>query len=170
MKPITIEVQKSGAIFDDEQKYRYALWRSWELDRWTALKAITFIGLNPSTADAIKDDATIRSCRRLAREWGFLGLIMVNLFAYRATHPAWMKEAFDPEGEENDDYIKQAVQLSGLTVCCWGNHGSFMARGRKVIDMLTDGHHQVYHLGLTKSGEPRHPLYLPTKGTLPLKF
>lgn len=168
-----------GAVLSSCGLYRYALWRFWEGSHQTdAHRAVVFIGLNPSTADASQDDPTIRRCRRFAREWGYPGMIMLNLFAYRATDPGMMK-AFsrgggDVVGPENDQILQHYNQQilcstkpftqnepgrSGLVVFAWGVDGEFMGRGAAVAAMFNEGH----CLGKTKMGLPRHPLFVPAR-------
>lgn len=116
------------------------------------------IGLNPSTADAARDDPTIRRCIGLARRWGFGGITVVNLFAFRATKPADLKTAFDPVGPRNDSTIRKVIH--GVPViAAWGTHGGFGGRDRAVLKLLC-GHPRVFTMGLTKQGHPRHPLYV----------
>ena len=113
--------------------------------------------LNPSTADADRDDPTIRRCIGFARAWGFAAVEVVNLFAYRTPSPAQLCRAPEPIGSENDAHIARAVNLATVVVAAWGGHGSFQNRGRAVRPLL--GVAPVC-LGLTQTGEPSHPLYL----------
>jgi len=115
-----------------------------------------FIGLNPSTADENNDDPTVRRCIRYAFDWGYGGLCMANIFAFRATDPVEMKRAADPIGPENDKYLIELSEGAGIVVIAWGNHGSFHDRGNQVLKLLDD----FFYLGLTKSKQPKHPLYL----------
>ena len=87
-----------NAIFSDCRKYRYVLSRTWNDKK----KTILFIGLNPSTADEKIDDPTIRRCINYAQNWGYGSLLMVNLFAYRATIPTELKNVKNPIGNDND--------------------------------------------------------------------
>lgn len=153
-----VEMNKNpmGAAFSSCRTYRYYLWRIW--DRKTA--RMVFIGLNPSTADEFNDDPTIRRCIGFAKEWGCGGLIMTNLFAFRATDPKEMKLAKDPIGMCNDQYLLDISSGESMTVLGWGNHGEFMDRGMRVIEMLLPHCPNLYHFGLTQKGNPRHPLYL----------
>jgi hypothetical protein len=99
----------SGAIFSPCRKWRYVLWRIWEpVDKFLeGERMIVFIGLNPSTADEHKNDPTVSRCVRMARDWGFPGMFMLNAFAYRATDPQVMKVAMGPVGAMNDAWIKR---------------------------------------------------------------
>jgi len=146
----------SGAVFSDDRLYRYSLWRVWEAD--SDLRMIAFIGLNPSTADETVDDPTVRRCINFAKRWGFGGMYMLNLFGYRATDPKDMKRQHDPVGPGNSAALIQVTGAVPETVACWGSHGSYRERSSKVLDMLPTKF--VYHLGVTKGGEPKHPLYL----------
>lgn len=118
------------------------------------------IGLNPSTADAERDDPTIRRCIGFARDWGFGGLWVVNLFAFRATRPANLKTAADPVGPHNDMWLRRIAGRSGRIVAAWGNHGRFMGRSDRVGAMFG---RRLEVIRLNAGGEPAHPLYLPKK-------
>lgn len=145
----------SGACFDSTGAYRYALWRSWD----DALPRVAFLLLNPSTADAERDDPTIRRCIAYARQWGFGSLHVVNLFAYRATNPRDLLAAPDPVGPDNDAHLLEATRAATLTVAGWGLHGRHNGRAAAVRSLLSA--RPLHTLALTASGEPRHPLYLP---------
>jgi hypothetical protein len=118
-----------------------------------------FIGLNPSTADEITDDPTLTRCINYAKSWGYGGVCMVNLFAYRATAPSDMKAASDPIGSENNKWIKNLANEAGLVVAAWGNDGSYLGRSRQVRRIIPD----LSCLKINKSGEPAHPLYQAAK-------
>ena len=112
--------------------------------------------LNPSIADANIEDPTIRRCMGFAEKWGYGGITVGNIFAYRATNPKDMLAADDPIGPENNLYLESLSLEAALTACAWGNHGIYLDRAQDVIKLLT----KPYCLGLTKSGQPKHPLYL----------
>jgi hypothetical protein len=114
------------------------------------------VGLNPSTADENADDNTIRRCIGFARDWGFSRLLMVNVFAFRATRPVDLMKSDDPVGPENLEWITRARDASQLVLVAWGNHGKWRGRDQEVIGLLPG----AYSLGVTKSGAPRHPLYV----------
>jgi hypothetical protein len=115
--------------------------------------------LNPSTADEAVDDPTIRRCVGFARSWGFGGLAVGNLFAFRTPTPAALRSAPNPIGLGNDDWLARLRDESDLIVAAWGDHGRFLGRAAAVRAALPG----LHHLGLTKLGEPRHPLYLPAR-------
>ncbi len=156
----------SGAIFDSSHSYRYTLWRRWSID----YPQVAFILLNPSTADAQRNDPTIRRCIDFARIWGFGGLELVNLFAYKATLPRQLLKVEHPVGAENDRYLLQALERSSALVLAWGTHGTYLGRDRAVIDLITRNETKKLNcLGLTKNGHPRHPLYVKKKAQ-PIEF
>jgi len=150
-----------GALFSKCRRYRYVLRRTWSGNPEYCM----FIGLNPSTADAEMDDNTIRRCIRYAQAWGYSGMFMVNLFAYRATDPADMMAAEDPVGPENDYHIKRMAAKSKEIIAAWGNHGAYLDRDQAILNMGFD----LRVLGLTGQDQPVHPLYQP-KDALPVHF
>jgi hypothetical protein len=152
--PTTNGIVERFAVLSPCQRYRYALGRTWDLDATPVL----FVGLNPSTADADNDDPTIRRCIRFARDWGHGGVLMGNLFAFRATNPQDMLRALDPVGERNDYWLRHMASLAGLVVAAWGAHGQHRDRAQAVVGSGVLGSFTV--LGLTKAGHPRHPLYM----------
>lgn len=145
---------KGGARLSPDGAYRYELTREWtEYGRY-----ITWIMLNPSTADADRDDPTIRRCITFSRRWGYGALRVVNLFAFRATDPRALLGVEDPVGEENDESIKQAVGASYRTICAWGSNPAARERAEEVRRLLCFS--KLYCLGRTMYGAPRHPLYV----------
>ena len=143
-----------GAHFSHDRLYRYALWRKWERNP----NYVLFIGLNPSTANEREDDPTIRRCKRFAKDWGFGGVYMANLFALRATNPKVMLAHDNPVGIDNDVWLQDLACNAGIIVCSWGAHGGHQDRDKYVINLLAA--HDLMCLGVTKSGKPRHPLYI----------
>ncbi|MGH2626189.1 MAG: DUF1643 domain-containing protein [Anaerolineales bacterium] len=141
-----------GATFDGTGVYRYHLWREWD----QGLPVVTFVMLNPSTADAEQDDPTIRRCTAFARNWGYGRLEVVNLFAYRAASPRELFAARDPVGPENRRWVSGSVEGNRVVVA-WGNHGRGL---RSPVWEGLSGRGRAC-LGLTALGEPRHPLYVP---------
>ena len=147
----------AGATFSPCKKYRYRLWRHWEN---AGKPMITWILLNPSTADEIVNDPTVERCERRARQMGYGGMELVNIFAFRSTDPVIMKQQEDPIGPDNDRAIIEAAQLSGLVVCAWGTHGAHLERGKKVAALLRHNGILLHCLTETASGHPGHPLYV----------
>lgn len=124
----------------------------WDIQR----PVVLFVGLNPSTADHRVDDPTIRRCIQFASDWGFGGLAMANLFAFRTPWPRVLRRAANPVGPRNDAWLRRLVDEAELTVAAWGNHGDYMDRDRQVVKMLR----KPKCLAITKRGRPKHPLYL----------
>ena len=123
---------ESNAVFSTDRTHRYALWRIWN----NSLPKALFIGLNPSTADEIKDDPTIRRCMRYCKDWGYGGYIMGNIFAYRTTDPKNIKSAQDPIGPKNDEWLLRLHKQATITIGAWGNYGRFMNRGKEVNKII----------------------------------
>jgi hypothetical protein len=146
-----------GAEISSCEKYRYWLDRRW-VKAQEPLRTVMFIGLNPSTADDFDDDPTIRRCVRFAKDWGFNHLLMMNLFAFRATDPKQMSLCSDPVGPQNDDMLKLYSGKVSLIVAAWGVSGACNGRDIEVLKMLSD--FNIHALKLTKHGQPSHPLYL----------
>lgn len=140
------------AILSTDEVYRYTLLRRWLFGKGRCL----FIMLNPSTADAINDDPTIKRCISFAKQWEFREMMVTNIFALRATYPKDLKAHESPIGPENDRYLVEAVRKADRIVAAWGVHGSFMGRSVQVLEMLKGK--DVRCLGTTKDGQPRHPL------------
>ena len=149
---------EATADFSPCELFRYRLTRC-----WSDGPTVAFIGLNPSTADAFKLDPTITRCVRRADRLGFGRLVMLNLFAYRATDPADMlkrqRSGRDVIGPENDAWIRREATAASAVVCAWGVHGTLERRDRDVLRLL--GGIKLHCLGKSKDGHPRHPLYLP---------
>ena len=133
-----------------------------EWRRRLAGNMVAFIGLNPSTADETVNDPTVTRCMGYARRWGYSGMIMLNLFAYRATDPQEMKRQADPVGPANDFHLLLNCCRVQRVVCCWGNHGQYMGRAasvRQLLQMDVNGLQPHYMatalcLVLTSLGEP----------------
>ena len=144
-------------------RYRYILERFWSGEH-----ALPFVMLNPSTADADLDDPTIRRCMGFARRQGAGGIIVANLYAFRATKPADLWKAKDPEGPGNDAALSAIAKWSATAgvpiVCAWGAHGG---NSNRPIALMQAEHARLVCLGKTKDGKPRHPLYV--KGDQPLE-
>ncbi len=144
---------KSGASFSDCKKYRYSLWRIWDETR----AKVMFIGLNPSTADEVNNDPTIRRCINFAKDWNYGGVIVVNLFAYRATKPEDLFAFGKPVGPDNDYWISRYSKEAELVIGAWGNDGTFLNRSAEIRQLIG----QMKCLKQNKTGEPAHPLYQP---------
>lgn len=144
------------AAFSPCRGYRYALGRVWE----PGGPLVMFLMLNPSTADAAAQDATVERCQRRARAWGAGGLLVGNIFAWRSTDPGALYTQPDPAGPENDSSILTLASLAATVVCGWGTHGELGNRGRRVLSMLQGAGVTPQALRITKGGQPGHPLYI----------
>lgn len=152
------------AVYSTCEKYRYKLTR-----RWNARKpAMAFIMLNPSTATEMKNDPTIERCERRARSAKDCGgIIICNLFAYRATKPTDLKKQPDPVGAKNNQILKKLISdcAAGRVslICGWGTHGAHQRRDREVYEMFAAQGIVPMALKWTKGGHPQHPLYISYK-------
>lgn len=156
------EVTEKSARISDDGRYRYSLGR-----RWGGRPAAVFVMLNPSTADANVDDPTIVRCRGFAEREGCGSLTAVNLYAYRATKPEnmWLAAlaGADIVGTDNDDTLRDAFRAAardgGPVIAAWGAN-AHADRVEFVAALAAAAGVQLHALGVTKAGQPRHPLYL----------
>lgn len=154
---------KKGAVISKCEKYRYQLWRIWD----ESLPAVMFVMLNPSTADADEDDPTIRRCIGFAKSWGYGGIYVGNLFAYRATNPKELLYQEEAEGGFNWPHLLTMEVKCDKIICAWGNYGIVKKLTYKKYKPVLRS--KSHCLGISKDGAPKHPLYL--KGDLkPIPF
>lgn len=154
---------KRETIFSPDRVYRYTLWREW--DELLNQSYCMFIGLNPSTADEVNDDPTIRRCIQFAKDWGYGAMCMTNAFAFRETNPKLMMKHPAPVGPDNDLWLSKIAQDAGVVVAAWGCDGAHKERDKQVRALIP----QLKCLKTTKGGHPNHPLYLP-KNLTPIPF
>jgi hypothetical protein len=163
-----------SAVFSACGQYRYLLTRrlteNGSEHGCEPNKMATFIMLNPSTADATRNDPTIRRCIGFAQQWACGTLQVLNLFAVRATLPQTMKQTDDPVGPENQQWFERVLRAapvdSHIVVCAWGVHGAFRGQDRVVLGWLRELGIASFALGVTRDGHPCHPLYLPYSAEL----
>lgn len=149
---------KKDAFLSPDRKYRYELSRIWDEEK----PKVLFIMLNPSTADANKDDPTIRKIMKFSKSWGYGGVYVGNLYAFRSTDPKALRHTDDPVGEDNIEHIKKLIGLTEIVVYAWGNK-------KKEPDWLRELVDSPYCIDISKNGNiPKHPLYL--KGDLQPKL
>jgi hypothetical protein len=146
----------STAVYSDCERYRYLLTRTWDPAGAKAL----FVMLNPSTATEFQNDPTVERCERRARALGFGSFRVTNIFAFRATDPKVMRAEPDPVGPDNDAAIVDSAPWADRIICAWGSHGAHLGRGPAVEALLRGTGLPLHHLGLTKHGHPKHPLYI----------
>jgi len=154
---LEIAITPSGAQFSRCRRWRYLLWRRWDPSRPVA----NFLMLNPSTADEFKLDPSCTRARNYAERWGYGGLIVTNIFGWRATDPRVMRSVKDPVGSGNDAAIVRAAREAKIVVCAWGTHGEHLGRGEEVVQLLSREGVSLHSLRVTADGYPSHPLYLP---------
>jgi hypothetical protein len=147
-----------GAYLSDSGAYRFLLWRYWD-----AGPTLNYIGLNPSTADAMLDDQTIRKVRMYAEAWGYGGMVVTNLFAWRSTHPQTLHTIDFMElvgDDKTDEYLLEAADRCDVILCGWGRHGTLYNRDLFVFAKLNDKHRKkLKAVALNRDGTPKHPLY-----------
>ena len=145
----------SVATYSPCERYRYMLTREWGPEG-----RVLFVMLNPSTATELQNDPTVERCERRARALGYGAFRVCNIFAWRATDPRDMRAASDPVGPANDAAILEGAAWADRVVCAWGSHGAHLGRGPAVERLLRESGRPLAHLGLTRGGHPRHPLYV----------
>lgn len=146
----------SGAVISDCGTYRYRLSRKWD----ASLPTLAWIMLNPSTADGVEDDPTIRRCIGYAEDWGYGSIVVGNLFALRATDPSELEAHPEPVGPENDDHLQAICEGADRVMVAWGTNGGLENRDQEVVELLKGV--QLEALDTTQAGHPNHPLYQPS--------
>jgi len=147
-----------SATISNDLVYRYDLERVWD----TTKPMWCWIMLNPSTADGESDDNTIRRIVNFSKVGGAGALVVVNLFAFRATNPGALFTAVDPVGEGNDEYILYHATNCKKVITAWGDSLPNKTRPLQVATLLRKYEILTYCLGKTKKGNPKHPLYVPS--------
>jgi hypothetical protein len=147
---------ENDAVISECSKYRYLLRRTWDHKR----PRVLYVMLNPSTADASKDDATIRSCVRLADGLGYGSMEVVNVFAWRATKPKELLTAPDPCGPRNEDHVIAALGRCDIPICAWGAWPPAEQASVYIRNAIRTRRPAAFCFGKTQSGAPLHPLYI----------
>ena len=148
-----MKIIRKSAVISKDKLYRYQLLRHWDRSNW---KRVVFLMLNPSTADYKLDDPTIKSCCAIANNNGYGGILVVNLFAFRATKPRNLFKAEDPVGLDNNKWIVETCKMSDKIICGWGNKAP-PHRVNKVLGLIN--YEDLYCIQENSSGSPKHPLY-----------
>lgn len=146
------------ALISECGQFRYYLIRQWD----AGLPLLGFVMLNPSKADAILNDPTIKKCMTFAHALGYGGIVVMNLYAYRATNPADLKRAGYPIGPLTDTVIQLLLPSCAAVVCAWGANARQRPERAAQVHSLLLRHSAVYALRLLSDGTPEHPLYLPS--------
>ena len=147
--------QFSGAVLDNDRKHRFLLWRF-----WNDSPRMLFIGLNPSTANELSDDPTVRRLCGFAQGWGYGGLYACNLFSQVTPNPKELLPETRNHGA-NIPAIQMAAKLVVVTVCGWGDGIKEVPEGGSRAWAVHKILESPMCWGLTASGNPKHPLYLP---------
>lgn len=156
--------KKTDATISSCGVYRYRLYRSLDSDlRW--YRPAVFVMLNPSTADEIENDPTIRRCIDFAKREGRTHMIVINLFALRSTDPKALKYHADPVGPDNLIHWEKELKNSDFKIAAWGTNPMAKEQAKKIIEMYPG----FLCLGKNKDGSPKHPLYL-AKNTPLIEF
>lgn len=150
----------ASAELSPDGKYRYLLTRRWQGGTLFEREPgdVCFVMLNPSTADGRTDDPTIRRCVNFAARWGYQSLRVVNLFALRTAKPLDLLATSDPAGEQTPQDLVRRARDAAMVICAWGAWVPF-DRDRDFLELVPFDL-QLFTLGLTSRGAPRHPLYL----------
>ena len=162
----------NGALLSPCRNYRYSLWRLWRVG--PLCNYLGFIGLNPSTADETANDLTITKCKGFAERFGYDGIFMFNLYAYRATNPNALlfaqKNEVDIIGADNIQTITKHAKRCQSLIACWGSQGPKVNKAIELAyyseRLLHALSREVYCLGTTETGAPRHPSRLAYSATL----
>ena len=149
--PIDLTIPQ-GAIFSKDRRFRYALWRVWNTHR----PLLMLTGLNPSKADAKRNDPTVTRGMVRADRCGFGGLLMANLYGYVSTDPNALLGDGDFIGELTDYYLREMIRLAARHLCGWGSFKPVVRRAPTVLAMIPE----PYCLGINADGQPKHPLYV----------
>ncbi|KAA3619944.1 MAG: DUF1643 domain-containing protein [Calditrichaeota bacterium] len=152
-----MKIQK-GAILSKCKKYQYALWRIWDAEK----PIVLFLTLNPSMKEENEDNATILKCVELGNKHGFGGVVIGNIFGYRTDDPNEFINVADPIGPENDACLERFAKQAQTVIAAWGARGTFMERHDAIIRKIPD----LHAFGITKNGQPLHPLSVPDDAKL----
>ena len=129
--------------------------------RWPGLRVAVFLMLNPSDADAFKPDPTVRNCVLFTQRWEFDITWAVNLNAFRSPWPKDLKKramGFRGDDHQNNVAILTACRSANVVVAAWGNDGGLDCRDHAVRALLKTADIKLHHMGLTKTGFPKHPM------------
>ncbi len=142
------------AIYSRDMEYRYGFARCWSDEG----PLVLWVGVNPGKGDTEqRRRPTLTRCIQWSqRSWKAAGLLFANLFAARHNKPAGLRDSRDPIGRYNDEALLELSRLADFTVAAWGNEGRRHGRSIEVVPLLT----RPLCLGVTRKGEPRHPLYV----------
>ena len=145
--------EESGAEFSPDRKHRYMLSRTWNNE----LPKIAFVGLNPSTADEMQDDPTIRRVIRFARDWGYGGVYMLNLFSMVTPYPKELKAEYNQENKAWHEKIEPKVTT---VLFAWGAFKEAALAMNIQDHYYKNAREKIFCLGKNANRSPKHPLYI----------
>lgn len=141
---------ETTAIYSDDQKYRYVLRKVWD----DALPMATFIGINPSDATELFMDKTVMNLiNHLMKIGGYGGVIIVNLFAFRAKKQKELSNRSDLLEQCNTQYIIEALEHSKLTIIGWGRDAENNSNYRVIIDSVKADLQRFYNIKCFKDNK-----------------
>ena len=167
----------SFCLFSECGSYRWILKREFS----SGNKTIVFIGLNPSKANSSNNDRTLIRIINFCSRWNYKNIYIINLFGLISKSPNQLLKSNDPIGENNDLIILKSLEFWRENTYCdlwlgWGDKGQLNGRDRKVLKLIKNFSNfksnennyskRVLSLGLSKKGNPRHPLYMPNQSIL----
>jgi len=162
---------KAGAVFSQEREHRYVLWRSWSSVEYRVYRSkghVAFCMLNPSIADEKRLDPTLRRCKRFAQDWGYDGMVIINLYPLVSTSPDGLRHT-NPMGDWNESHLDLVAHRTTQFIVAWGASKYVVDRGKRVVHLLKQWEIDPMCLAHTKDGHPRHPLYV-RKDTTPIAY
>ncbi len=150
-----------SAILSTCNTYRYRLDRN--IQEYG--KTIAFFGINPSTADALEDDATVRKWRGFTQQMNGKKFIVGNVFSFRSAYVTDLKSTYPLHGDEHFQHLYKIIDEADILIPCWGSRWKLNKQLHIFIDQLLEillaSNKPVMTLGLTKSKDPKHVLMLP---------
>tara|TARA_B100000700_G_scaffold306415_1_gene381553 strand:- start:1885 stop:2406 length:522 start_codon:yes stop_codon:yes gene_type:complete len=167
----------SFCLFSECGSYRWILKR----DLLTGKKTVVFIGLNPSKANLEKNDRTISRIINFCSRWNYKNIYIINLFGLISKSPLQLLKSDDPIGDNNDFIILTTLEFWSKNINCdlwlgWGDKGQFNRRDQTILKLIknlsnfksrvNNPSKRILSLGLSKKGNPRHPLYMPNESIL----
>ena len=145
-----MNIIKKGAVFNSDRTHRYVLWRIWDVK----MPKVLFIGLNPSTADEYEDDPTLKRVIQFAKDWGYGGVFMCNVFSFITPYPKELDTTI--LSLENMTWMNYYRKKSAEVVCAWGAHKEASQNARRLYRYIR----KASALQMNRDGSPRHPLYV----------
>jgi len=164
-------------LFSECGSYRWILKR----ELLSGKKTIVFIGLNPSKANSSNNDRTLVRIINFCSRWNYKNIYIINLFGLISKSPIQLSKSNDPIGKNNDLITLKSLEFWREDSNCdlwlgWGDKGQLKGRDRKVLKLIKNFSNlksnennyskRVLSLGLSKKGNPRHPLYMSNQSFL----